>query len=477
MRTIISNIIEIQEPTSLLINYCKEHLTFKNPDYQKKMAMGFWVGKTPKLIHLYSYNNETNTLYLPIGCLEDIKSVYSIDEDYRSFKPISDHFKGCSIIPRDYQKYVLEILKRHNNGIFIAPTGLGKTQMALMMINELKTKTLFVTHTTDLMKQAYNRCVKYLDCKTSFISDGNVDLSGDIVFATVQTLCKKLDDIPPDIFGCYIQDELHHLCQNADAISMFKQCLDYFASKYKFGCTATLHRADGLDKTIPKLIGNITYEIVEDVKTREYVGYLDNKEVIRFDKTKYQTQAHVNYVSTGFQLTYNENGIQKYRDVFDKSGMTISFAKLINEISLDKNRNNLIKSIAISTKGSTIILSDRVEQLEVLHKEIPNSIVITGKTKKKDREQGLKDVENGKIRVLLSSYQLAKEGLDLPILENLIMATPIKDDAVVIQSVGRIQRPFDNKVIANVYDLVDNVSTLERFYRKRNSIYKKKGWL
>ena len=148
-----------------------------------------------------------------------------------------------------------------------------------------------------------------------------------------------------------------------------------------------------------------------------------------------------------------------------------------SELSLDKNRNNLLKSIVISTKGSTIVLSDRVEQLEQLHAMIPNSVVITGKTKKKDREQGLKDVEQGKIRVLLSSYQLAKEGLDLPILENLVMATPVKDDAVVIQSVGRIQRPYENKKIANVYDLVDSVSTLDRFYRKRNSIYKKKGWL
>lgn len=477
MRIIVSNIIEIQEPTALLINYCKEHLIFENPEYHKKMKMGFWVGKTPKYIHLYSYNDDTNTLYLPIGCLEDIKSVYNVNDDYRSFKVISDHFKGCSIIPRDYQQYILDVLKRHENGIFIAPTGLGKTQMALMMINNLKTKTLFVTHTTDLMNQAHDRCIKYLDCKTSFISDGNVDLSGDIVFATVQTLSNKLNDIPPDTFGCYIQDELHHLCQNADSISMFKQCLDYFAAKYKFGCTATLHRADGLDKTIPKLIGNITYAIVEDVKTNEYVGYLDGNEVIRFDKSKYQTIAHVNYVSTNFKLTYDDHGVQRYRDVFDKSGMTISFAKLINELALDKNRNNLIKSIAISIKGSTIILSDRVEQLEQLQKEIPNSIVITGKTKKKDREQGLQDVRDGKIRVLLSSYQLAKEGLDLPILENLIMATPVKDEAVVIQSVGRIQRPYENKRIANVYDLIDNVSTLERFYRKRNSIYKKKGWL
>lgn len=477
MKIVVSNIIEIKNPTPLLISYCKEHLTYKNPEYQKKMAMGFWVAKTPKFIYLYSYDDNSDTLYLPIGCLEDIKSVYPIDNDYRSFKPISDHFKSCGIIPRDYQKCVLDVLKTHDNGIFIAPTGLGKTQMALMIINELKTKTLFVTHTMDLLNQAKKRCEDYLTKNISIISDGKVDLSGDVVFATVQTLSKKLNDIPPDTFGCYIQDELHHLCQNVDTIGMFKECLDYFTAKYKFGCTATLHRADGLHNAIPKLIGNVTYNIDEDNKTQEYVGYLNGKEVIRFDKTKYQTPAHVNYVSTNFQLTYDDNGIQRYRDVFDKSGMTISFAKLINELSLDKNRNNLIKSIVISLKGSTIILSDRVDQLEQLQSVIPNSIVITGKTKKKDREQGLKDVREGNIRVLLSSYQLAKEGLDLPILENLIMATPVKDEAVVIQSIGRIQRPYENKKIANVYDLVDNVSTLERFYRKRNSIYKKKNWL
>ena len=349
--------------------------------------------------------------------------------------------------------------------------------MALMLINELKTKTLFVTHTTDLMKQALTRCKDNMGCSVSIISDGNIDLSGDVVFATVQTLSKKLDEISPDMFGCYIQDELHHLCQSADSISMFKQCLDYFAAKYKFGCTATLHRADGLDKTIPKLIGNVLYEIKEDVQSNEYVGYLEQKEVVRFDKTQFQVPAKVFYNTTDFTLQYVEDGVLRYRDVFDKNGMTISFAKLINELSLDKNRNNLIKSIVISTKGSTIVLSDRVEQLELLHKEIPNSIVITGKTKKKDREKGLLDVKNGNIRVLLASYQLAKEGLDLPILSNLVMATPVKDETVVIQSVGRIQRPYNDKKIANVYDLIDNVSTLDRFYRKRNSIYKKKGWL
>ena len=56
------------------------------------------------------------------------------------------------------------------------------------------------------------------------------------------------------------------------------------------------------------------------------------------------------------------------------------------------------------------------------------------------------------------------------------MASPVKDDRLVIQAIGRCQRPCENKKIANVYDLVDDVSILDKFTRKRKSVYKKEGW-
>ena len=84
---------------------------------------------------------------------------------------------------------------------------------------------------------------------------------------------------------------------------------------------------------------------------------------------------------------------------------------------------------------------------------------------------------SGKKRVLLASYKLAKEGLDCNILENVIFATPIKDEAIVIQCIGRAQRIYEGKKIANIYDLYDSVSMLEKFFAKRRAIYKKKNWL
>lgn len=126
--------------------------------------------------------------------------------------------------------------------------------------------------------------------------------------------------------------------------------------------------------------------------------------------------------------------------------------------------------------GSTIILSDRVDQLTYLQERIPNSVEIDGKTKKEIREKALEDIKSGNKKVLLASYKLAKEGLDCKILENVIFATPIKDYAIVVQCIGRCQRPYEGKKVAKVFDLVDDVSTLKRFTSKRKSTYKKMGY-
>ena len=50
-----------------------------------------------------------------------------------------------------------------------------------------------------------------------------------------------------------------------------------------------------------------------------------------------------------------------------------------------------------------------------------------------------------KEKVLFATYGLAKEGLDIPRLDRLILASPHRDKATIIQSLGRIERKFENK--------------------------------
>lgn len=471
MKIVISNLIEITHPTQDIIDYCKSELTFKNPEYQKKIQMGFYTGQTPKTIKLYDYNRYTNTICVPIGCFEDIFKIVNDKSIYKDYSVVIPRDIKSNIKLRDYQQPCLNALKQHYNGILLLGCGLGKTECALQIASFLGQKTLFIAHTNDLVKQAHDRCLDKMNVKTSIIGDGKVDLSGDIVFATVQTLFKKLYNIPQDEFGLVVCDECHHIAANADSVGMFRTCIDYFAARYKLGITATLHRADGLEGCIPKLIGNVIYEIKEDGD--DYVGIYENREVVRFPKTKFQVPAKVYLMETNYNLI-DEYG--NYRDVFDKNGMTISFSKLLTDISRDKNRNDKIIELAKTTQGSTIILSDRVEQLVYLQSKIPNSVEIDGKTKKDIREKALEDIKTGKKRVLLASYKLAKEGLDCKILENVIFATPVKDYSIVVQCIGRCQRPYEGKTLAKVFDLVDDVSTLKRFTSKRKNTYRKMNY-
>lgn len=470
MEIIISNIIQIKNPTQEIKDYCKKELIIKNPEYSKKVQMGFWTGKTPKVIHLFDYDKDN--IYLPIGCFDDIYNMYPDTSLYTDYSVKVERKIESNIKLRNYQEPCLEALKTYVNGLFILPCGLGKTECALQTAYYLQQHTLFITHTKDLMKQAKDRCEEKMKCTTSVISDGKIDTSGDIVFATVQTLFKNLDYISQDEFGLIVVDECHHLSANADSVSMFRTSLDHFAARYKLGLTATLHRADGLEKCIPKLLGNVVYEIKQD--KQDYVGIYQNKEVIRFPMDEFQVPVKINLLNTEYSLFDEE--LNEYRDVFDANGMTISFSKLLSNISMDKKRNDIIINLCKNIKGSIIILSDRIEQLKYLNKHIDKSVQIDGTTNKKIREQALEDVKNGKYKVLLASYKLAKEGLDCKILENVIFATPIKDEAIVIQCIGRVQRPYEGKKIANVYDFVDDVSMLSKFLSKRRSIYKKKGW-
>ena len=140
MKIIISNIIEIQNPTKEILSYCKKELTFNNPDYVKKQRMGFSVYKTPKTITLYELYN--GNIYMPVGCFEDIWKIYPVKEDYVDCCCTNHRDIHSTIVLRDYQKPCADALKKYVNGIFVLPPGLGKTQIGLYCASYLKQKTL-----------------------------------------------------------------------------------------------------------------------------------------------------------------------------------------------------------------------------------------------------------------------------------------------------------------------------------------------
>lgn len=121
MRVIITNCITIEEPTNDIKKYCKEKLTFKNPDYDKKRRMGIWLGNCPKEIKLYDYFQ--NTLYIPIGCFNDVWDLHPYINDYTDYSNYKYIDIKSNIVLRDYQKPCLNGIKENYTGLFILPAG------------------------------------------------------------------------------------------------------------------------------------------------------------------------------------------------------------------------------------------------------------------------------------------------------------------------------------------------------------------
>ena len=466
MRIILSNCIEIREPTKEIIKFCEKELTFKNPEFEKKRRMGFYAYGAVRDIKLYDIYDDK--IYAPIGFFNKLFKVHPIVRDYVDYSTEVKANIKSNITLRDYQELAIPSVLNYKTGILNLPVGLGKTELALECINRVQQKTIWITHTGDLLQQSMQRCSSKMTCKVSSITEGKCDISGDVVFATVQTLYKYLDSglIPQDAFGMLIVDECHHISANPNSIQLFRTCVDYFACKYKIGLTATVHRADGMEDCIKLILGDVIYKI--EKRGNDYCCVYEGKVLLRFPIDKFQVPAHIKVIETDYNVDD--------KNVYSANGGTIQYAMLISDLAMDNVRNRQILRHLRQIEGSTIILSDRVQQLKYLCSKVEGGVQIDGGTPKKERQKALEEVASGKKKYLFASYNLAKEGLSVDILSNLVMATPVKDFAIVSQSIGRIQRPYEGKKVAYVYDFVDDVSMLYRFYSKRRATYRKNNW-
>lgn len=150
MKIIVSNNIKIKDPDKQILDWCEENLVIKNPDYEKNKRLGYSTWKIPKTLCWYTING--NELILPFGCLQDLFQMYSKDMfENRIVEGEKITYKS-NIKLYDYQEEACQVGISAKNGIIVSPAGSGKTQTALEMIARLGLKTLWLTHTSDLLR-------------------------------------------------------------------------------------------------------------------------------------------------------------------------------------------------------------------------------------------------------------------------------------------------------------------------------------
>ena len=458
MRVTVSNTLAVENPTQEALMWCKKNLTIANPEYAKKARMHFWLGDTPAKLSLYEQDGDK--LILPFGTLRTLPDCIK-NESYfvSSFSDAVDVVYGGVDVPLyDYQKTAVEAVCKAQYGILQSPAGSGKTQMGIALSKKFGKRTLWLTHTLDLLRQSLNRAELYIDKSLiGTITEGKVNIGKGITFATIQTMCKLDLSRYKDMWDVIIVDECHRCSGTPTAMTQFYKVLNSLAARHKIGLSATVHRSDGMIEATYALLGHVVYTVPD-----EAVG----------DKIM---KVGIKPIGTGVEID---------RKCLNTDG-TLNYTKLISYLCENSHRLHFISSwIVYESEHSCLILSDRLEHLEQLMNSLPRSmreqaVMVSGKmTTKKgkaEREQAIEDMRTGKKKYLFATYTLAKEGLDIPRLERLFLTTPQKDYAVVTQSIGRIARVFEGKADPIAYDFVDNIAYLVKSYKKRCTTYRKNG--
>lgn len=354
---------------------------------------------------------------------------------------ISINFKGGL---REEQKPIFDVSYEQimdiGGGIISLKCGGGKTVLSLYILSQIRLKTLVVVHKDFLMTQWYDRIGEFIpDAKIGKIQQDTIDIEGkDIVLAMVQSLSMK--EYPEDTFepfGLVIFDECHHL-----GAEVFSKCMAKVQSKYMLGLSATPNRKDGLRKVFEWYIGDIAYMTKETKDDNAIVNII-----------KY----------------YNED--QKYSKVESTFNGKACVPKMINNICNYVPRTDLIieKLLPLYEEGRCIlILSDRRNHLSDIEKILMKYDIECGYYVGGMKPQALRDAQEK--NVILGTFSMASEGMDIPKLNTMILASPKSD---IVQSVGRIlrQKKETRKFIPLIIDIDDDFSTFKNQSKKRLAYY------
>lgn len=448
--------IFIYDPTPEMHSWCRERLVIDNPEYAKKQNMGLWTGNIPRQFFLYEEVGKT-CLVIPFGCLHEIHERFPDME----FKSRICHAAGFQYDSRinlyPYQGNAVQAILEARNGILVMPCGSGKTQTALETVARIGMRALWITHTQDLLTQSLNRAKSVYGCDPGSygtITDGRIRIGSGITFATVQTASKV--DLAPyrDEFGCVVVDECHRAVGSPTKAMQFYRVLSSLSARYKIGLTATPKRGDGLSRMMFALIGDVVHEV-----SREEVAGTTCPVEVRQIETGYAPDMNMALCGDG----------------------TVNFAGLVDDMTHNERRLKAVLSVIkeIPEGNPALVLANRVEYLQRLSQQCgKKSMCLSGmgtsKKARQDRKDALASLNAGEIDCLFATYQLAKEGLDVPNLRYVVFTTPEKDEATVIQAAGRVARKADGKDKGTVIDLVDDFGMLYGWAKKRRNIYVKK---
>ena len=349
--------------------------------------------------------------------------------------------------PYDYQNDIINTyLQSKRNGLICVPCGKGKTFMALKIASQIKKRFLIVVDKEFLANQWKNEMKNVMpNLRVGILQAEKRQIETDkydVTICMIQTLCSQ--SFPDNFFNDYgftIFDECHHLGAQHFCKALFK-----IQTKKMLGLSATPTRADGLTKVFEMFLGKPLYW--------EKIREPDPGVIVKGVKINCQDPDYLKV-----PLNWKKEVI---------------IARLISYILDCKERNQeivrWIEELAKDPHRKILVLSARIAHLEMLDSmlnvDITRSYYIGG-MKEDVRESGAKES-----KVLLASYSMASEAMNIKSLNAVILASPKTN---VEQSTGRILRTRISERIIQplIIDIIDPHDPLLNQYRKRKAYYLK----
>ena len=326
------------------------------------------------------------------------------------------------------------------HGVLSLPCGYGKTTVALAIACHLGFRTMIIVHKEFLANQWRERIQQFCPgASIGIVQQNKIEVEHDFIIAMLQSLSQKeykFEDF--EKIGTVIVDEAHHICAKVFSQSLFKLC-----PKHIYGLSATPERKDGLTRILHWFMGPTFFSIERENQNQVEIFTID------FECPRYKELSPT-----------LRNG-------------KVSLAEMITNLTELPERNQmLIKLIKKASKGTRqlLVLTDRRHHCEYLHEKFPKtSGIYMGGMKEHEL------AESSKKKLIFGTFSQAHEGLDIPTLDSLILATPKSD---IKQSIGRIMRETAGKKNnPQIWDIRDQWSLLPIMYNKRKRIYNQGGFI
>ncbi|MCQ4139198.1 DEAD/DEAH box helicase [Chryseobacterium sp. EO14] len=344
---------------------------------------------------------------------------------------------------RPYQKEAVEAGIRFFNSsskknvILILPTGAGKSVVIANILAPLSGKTIILQPSKEILEQNF---AKYISSgyKASVYSASAGQKKVDrITFCTIGSIINKKHLF--EGVEHIIIDECHLV--NAKG-GMYDEFLAAFPKAKVLGLTATPYRLHNsmegaqlkfLNRTRPKIFDEVLYYVQNNELFDN--GYLAKLEYFSFNVVD-RSMLQLN--STGTDFT--EQSLRRYYKVIDMPAIIVKYAVRL-----------LVK------KPNLLIFCSLIEEAQTVTRRIPGAVLLTGATKKDDREKILTQFKSGKIRCVVNVGVLTT-GFDYPELECVLIARSTMSLALYYQIVGRAMRISPKKENAWIVDLGGNIN-------------------